>query len=173
MQGACTTEFLQFMPGDSCHRKCTCLHTYKVPSTCEIARAKININRAIAHTKEELRCRNCNTSAISCCHSSILSCFILMGTLDMLQQQSALHFGQNFVSHIQFQMTKSNHSCRQGLLHEINALALISSRHKLFLMSRLPAKAMHGNCPLGHCEVPLCRAMRLIIDISTAALFVL
>ena len=68
-----------------------------------------------------------------CFHNSALSCFIVNGTLDMLQQQEALYFEYqevlniryaNLGSHVQFQMIKSNPSfrqrrtCESTLLHQ-------------------------------------------------------
>ena len=45
-------------------------------------------------------------------HVSVLSCFILNETYDMLQQQETLYLRYiNSGSHVSFQIVKSNHTC--------------------------------------------------------------
>ena len=55
-----------------------------------------------------------------CFHNSALCCFALNEMFDMLQQEEILYFGStNLASHAQFQIIKSNHSCKRGCTCEV------------------------------------------------------
>ena len=71
-------------------------------------RDNIAINRAIAHSTAAML-----ETVTVCFQNSVLSCSILNQTFCMLQQQGILYC-TNLGLHVQFQMAKSNCTCRQG-----------------------------------------------------------
>ena len=54
-----------------------------------------------------------------------LTCLVLYGTFDMLQQQDTLYYGYTKLgSHTQLQIVKSNRSCRHGCMCKLTLLHL-------------------------------------------------
>ena len=74
---------------DSCDRTCACLHTCKIPSTSEkspVLASLITVQSRIPDSNFVVATATLLTVVI-CFHTSVLSCFILNETFDMLQQQ--------------------------------------------------------------------------------------
>ena len=106
----------QSRPGHTCDRTCACTQTCKTPSTSEKSPVPTSLSTMQSHMQS--RSFVVTTAKLVtvtfCFHNSALSFFIQNERFDILQQQKTLHFGYtNLGLHVQFQIIKSNRSCRQ------------------------------------------------------------
>ena len=113
------------MPGYTCDRTCTCPHTCKIPRTSE----KTPVPTSLLTVQSFMPNRNyvvptaTQVTITFCFHNSALSCFILNEIFDMLQQLETLFCEYTSLrSHVQIQISKSNHSCKRGCTCELTLL---------------------------------------------------
>ena len=113
------------MAGDTCDHTYAYPHTCKIPSTSE----KLPVPKSILTAQSHMPKRSfvvataTLATANSCFQNSALSCCVLNETFETLQQKEALHYGYtNLGSHMQFQVIKSNRSCRQGRTRKVTLL---------------------------------------------------
>ena len=105
------------MPGDMFNYMCTCPHMCKITSlsrnfSCQHHCQQHNRTYQIGTSLLQLQHL---VTATFCFHNSTLSCFILNEIFNMPQQQETLYFRYTDLGlHMQFQIIKSNHLCRQG-----------------------------------------------------------
>jgi len=97
------------------------IHTCKIPCTSQISPLPTSLVTVRSHVPNRNYVVTTATlvSVIFCFHNSILSCFILNEIFDMLQKQKAFCGYTNLASHMQIQINKSNHSCKQGCMCEL------------------------------------------------------
>ena len=110
------------MPGDTCNCTCACLQRCKIPRTS----AKSPVAGSLLTVQSHKRNRNyvvVTTTQVTvafCLHNSALFYSILNELFDMLQQQETLFCGyKNPGSHVQIQISKSNHSCKRRCTCEL------------------------------------------------------
>ena len=110
------------MPGDTCDGIYTCPHTCKFPRTSE----KSPVPTSLLIVQLRMPNRNCVVATATqvtftfCFQNSVLSCVILKEIFGMLQQQEALLCRYtNLGSHVQIQISRSNHSCKRGCMSEL------------------------------------------------------
>ena len=97
---------------------CVSTHMENPQQERKVARANINTIRAITSANRSFVATRVPFSF--CFQNSLLSCFTLNETFDMLQQQETLYYGYtNLGSHLQLQICMSIHSCRQRRTYEL------------------------------------------------------
>ena len=117
--------YMQSMPGDTCDRTCAYPHPCKIPRTREKSPVPTSLLTVQSHmpNRNHVVATATPVTITSCFHNSALSCFILNEIFDMLQQQETLFCGYtNHGSHVQIQISKSNHSCKRGCTCELTLL---------------------------------------------------
>ena len=113
-------------PGSPCPETCTiaraCPQTCKIPRTSEKSPVPTSLLTVQLHTpnRNYVVATAILVTVTFCFHNSALSWFILNEIFDMLQQQETLFCGYtNLRSHVQIQISNSNHSCKRGCTCEL------------------------------------------------------
>ena len=116
------------MPGDRCDRTCTCSYTCNFHSTKE----KLPVPKFLSTVQSYMPNRSFVVATATLVavtfrfYNSSLSCFIQNDTFEVLQQQENLYIGRKSLGlHVQFQMIKSNLSCKQWGTYELMLLHAI------------------------------------------------